>query len=358
MGRRKGGRNKGYYYRKDRGWYTSDGIPLEYPDGRRMRKKSIPQADLKAAYSRATKRSAAPSILEVSTEYLNSIKTPSTYETRSRTLFDFCYGLPGRFINNGKEPKPEDKIHKGYAELPADQLTKLDVTRWLQAHDWNGSRRTHIQAVKKALNHAVDIGLLEANPIKGYKTPKQNGRVTYITPEQEQALIEVANPALATAIKVLIRTGARPGCEFAALTAKHVTDSDQMLWTFEKEEGKNRRLRVIYIQDPEIIEFVRERLDLKGPIFRNSKGTPWKRNTLSRAFSRAKEKTGIEFDKDACLYSCRHTYAKRILQGYWSGQNQNIETLAKLMDNSPQVCRDHYLQWTDTYDQPLWDAVK
>lgn len=39
-----------------------------------------------------------------------------------------------------------------------------------------------------------------------------------------------------------------------------------------------------------------------------------------------------------------YTFAKRVLQGYWSGKSTNIEMLAKLMSNSPQVCRDHYLQ--------------
>jgi hypothetical protein len=38
----------------------------------------------------------------------------------------------------------------------------------------------------------VEAGLIPANPIKGYKTPKQNARVTYITPEQESALIAAA----------------------------------------------------------------------------------------------------------------------------------------------------------------------
>ena len=68
-------------------------------------------------------------------------------------------------------------------------------------------------------------------------------------------------------------------------------------------------------------------------------------------------KKGIEFDVDTCMYSCRHTYAKRTLQGYWTGKQTNIETLARLMGNSPQVCRDHYLQWTETYNEPLWESA-
>ena len=56
------------------------------------------------------------------------------------------------------------------------------------------------------------------------------------------------------------------------------------------------------------------------------------------------------------MYATRHTYAKRTLQGYWTGKATNIETLARLMGNSPQVCREHYLQWSEIDNDPLWEA--
>ncbi len=163
------------------------------------------------------------------------------------------------------------------------------------------------------------------------------------------------------AIKVCIRTGARPGCEFAKLTAAHIEDRDnRMSWTFKAEESKTKVLRIIRITDPEILEIVRQQIKRHrtGPIFRCAAGTPWTRENLTEKFRTLKNKLaqqGIEFDKDAVMYSCRHTYAKRVLQGFWSGKPTNIETLAKLMGNSPQVCRDHYLQWCDSYSEPLWD---
>ena len=95
-----------------------------------------------------------------------------------------------------------------------------------------------------------------------------------------------------------------------------------------------------------------------GPLFRNSDGAPWTRQNLSQRFRFLKyrlEKRGIEFDSDCCIYSCRHTYAKRTLEGYWTGRPCNIETLARLMGNSPQVCRDHYLQWSTVDSEFLWE---
>ena len=71
-------------------------------------------------------------------------------------------------------------------------------------------------------------------------------------------MIGAANPALGTAIKVCIRTGARPGCEFAKLTAKHVRDNgNRMEWVFRPEESKTHILRIIRITDPELLAIVR-----------------------------------------------------------------------------------------------------
>lgn len=170
--------------------------------------------------------------------------------------------------------------------------------------------------------------------------------------------------AIALAIRICIRTGARFGREFTELTSNHVIDEGhRMQWVFAAEEIKTRRKRIIRITDADVIEAVRERLAKTPdgePLFRNTKGQPWTRKNLSQRFRFLKKRLtakGINLDDDACMYSCRHTYAKRILQGYWSGKPTNIESLARLMGNSPQVCREHYLQWSEIDNDPLWEVA-
>lgn len=383
MGRTTGGRNRGYFFRTGRGWYARrDGryVPLLDDDGNHLKDKSTPKATVKAAYQRLISEPEQPAesdanspddgvtILEVCTAYLAKAETdnsPSTYASRAGTLFDFCYGLPSKFRGSDATPKDSDYIHDGYGKLPVSRLLKLHLDRWLAKHKkWKGGKRTKIQAVLRALNYGVECGLITANPVKGYKNSRPVARVTYITPEQEAALCKAAGRETSVAIKVLIRTGARPGCEFAALTSRHVKDhGERMEWIFQPTESKTRRLRTLRITDPDIIAIVRERLAKtpKGePIFRAPHGEPWLRRNLTRKFRYYKEKLvakGMAFDKDCVLYSCRHTYAKRTLQGYWTGKQTNIETLARLMGNSVEVCRDHYLQWTETYNEPLWDSA-
>jgi integrase len=372
MGRKPGSRNVGYFFRANRGWYVKhDGrfIALIGDDGEPLRSKATPVAAIKAARDRIIAAPAEPvnsvTVAEVCDAYLAKVKADgadATFKARGDTLFDFCHGLPPRF--RGKTAKPSDYIHKGFGNLATTQLRKIDVDRWLQAHPaWKGSRRTRIQALKRAINYGVEAQLIPSNPIKGYKTPKTIARVTYLTPDQEKALRDAANPDMALAIQVCIRTGARPGCEFAKLTAKHVKDhGSRMEWVFQVGESKTKKLRTIRIADPEIIAIVRERIasDPKGRVFRNTKGDNWTRTNLSEGFRRliAKlGKQGVEFDDDVCIYSCRHTYAKRVLSGFWTGKTTNIETLAELMGNSPQVCRDHYLQWCEHFSEPLWESA-
>ena len=96
------------------------------------------------------------------------------------------------------------------------------------------------------------------------------------------------------------------------------------------------------------------------PLFRTPRGRSWTRNNGVTTFCRIKEVLGWDKDADKkhlSFYTCRHTFAKRILSGYWTGQPATIETLAGLMGNTPKVCWDHYARWCDEYNDPLWAAV-
>ncbi|MAT70083.1 MAG: hypothetical protein CMJ58_11245 [Planctomycetaceae bacterium] len=402
-GRKKGSRNLGFFYRRGRGWCATEGkrsAPLRDADGQPLREKNIPTKVVSEAYARylheKSQKTAQPqsksessppvTVLQVCQAYLANAKATGaqgTHECRADTLFDLCFGLPAGFRERGdRESKPltperkkemaTRRIHSGYGQMLVADFLPLHVDQWLNSHPtWQGGRRSRIQALKRAFNYAVESRLIDANPIRGYATPKPVSRTTYITPEQEAALLELANPQLSIAIKACIRTGARPGCEFAALERRHITieehdDRDgipqrRMQWRFGEGESKTGKLRVLRIRDHEIIDIVEAAIARfqTGPIFRNTKGDPWSRKSLAAGFCSLKKRLaarGVELDDDACMYSCRHTYAKRILQGYWTGKATNIETLARLMGNSPQVCRDHYLQWCDHFSEPLWDA--
>jgi len=390
LGRRKRSRNKGYFFRTGRGWFTKDGakfVPLTDQNGDRLRDPNLDEEVVKNAVARwRSGRRLVPAddapVGLICAKYLENLRAEAgeigvnpagvakTYIDRGQTLYDFCFGLPAEFFCGGDIKKREERIkegrppqiHVGYGDRRASTITPADIDDWLNAHVWKaGGRRTRVQAIKRAFNFAVERKVIQQSPIKGYRIPRSQSRVTYLTPNQEQALIDHASYAFAVALKVCIRTGSRPGCEFAALTKQHVRDSgDRMEWVFKPEESKTGKLRRILITDQEIIEIVRANMRDDGQLFRNRSGSPWSRQMLSQNFRRVKsrlEAGGETLDPDSCMYSCRHTYAKRTLEGYWSGKPASINTLARLMGNSVQVCIEHYLQFSEADNEMLWSVA-
>lgn len=381
-GRRAGGSNRaGFYFLSTttrKGWYASDGpkiVRLTDDSGRHIKdKRAVDQA--RAAYGRFQEDRAererlgetGPAMLvgEVCRQYVESIKTLTTKGKRDGFLYDFCSGYPARFAKGLAEPTAADRLHKGYGNLTVKQIIVKDIHDWCDAHaGWgdSGGKRAGIQAVKRAFRWAVEMQLIKTNPLDGLRNKRSRSRVTFITPEQEAAMLKYARPAVAQMIKVCIRTGARFGCEFAKLKDWHVQETPRgMIWVFPAEESKTRKKPRTILVPEDIAEIVRKEMeDHDGAVFRNASGKPWTLAGIKSVFrsllGRCRRKAGIEFDSDICPYSMRHTYAKRTLGGYWTGRPASIEQLCGLMGNSRQVAWETYAQWCDAYSDPLWAAV-
>jgi len=347
-GRQGGGHNRGYWYQSGRGWFVTENAqpaPLLAENGAHLKDRHTPTDELDRAYARhilgqqkKAKQSASGDttpllrIVQVYLQHCKANNRESTFNKRGEYLFDFCYGLPARFwdYDSGRKvPKPakEDYLHDGYGAKPVGELLPMDVQHWLDKHPtWGkGTRRIAVQGLKRALNYAVSMKLTPLNPIRGFKIGVGGKRVTFFTPEVEKVLLQNAFQALRTAISVCIRTGARYGSEFIPLTAAHVEETPKgMLWRFSSDESKTHKPRTIYVA-PEIADIVRPLMKRyqKTPLFRNQHGDPWTINALRRAFLRLKDrlaKKKIRLDDDACMYTCRHTFAKRTLGGYWKRQ--------------------------------------
>ena len=58
-------------------------------------------------------------------------------------------------------------------------------------------------------------------------------------------------------------------------------------------------------------------------------------------------------------YTCRHTFAHRMLSGFWNGgAGCSIEVLAVLIGDTPKVAFDHYgREWSQHHVDPLWTAI-
>ena len=218
-------------------------------------------------------------LFEVCHAYLDYTKDHGhklTHSYRGRVLYDFLTGFPGRFWLNGDEPQASDRIHAGYGDKLVSNLTPADIQEWFDAHPTWHCTATPLQAILRALNYAWrTLKLIPANPIRGMPRQRPGRRDTYFTPEVEEAIYKFAKPYLALAVKVCIRTGARPGIEFASLEARHVQETEQgQVWKFPAAEAKGRRKpRTIYVPE-EIAGIVRKQIKLhpKGKVFRGWRG--------------------------------------------------------------------------------------
>lgn len=251
--------------------------------------------------------------------------------------------------------------------LPVRELKKGHVQEWIEKHESWRSPATHrsvIAIVLAAFNRAEEMFGIPS-PIKGLKKPKSSPRLASISPADEQLLYDATESCFGNFLFAAMHTGLRPFCELARLTADDVEESERgMMWRIYS--SKTKKTRKIPVR-PEVAERTRQLMKTapKGsgkPIFRNTKGNPWKRMTGVVRFIALKEKLGWDQDpvkgKYSC-YTCRHTFAHRMLSGYWTdGVGCSIETLAELIGDTPKVAFDHYgREWGQHYQEPLWNAI-
>ena len=251
--------------------------------------------------------------------------------------------------------------------LPVAELKRGQVSSWVESHgNWKSpaTRRNVIALVLAAFNLAErDHGV--RNPLQGLKKPPLQPKLISFSPEDERALYGATDDAFQQFLFAAIHTGLRPFCELARLTADHVEETPRgMMWrVYSTKTKKTRKIPV----RPEVAKLTRKLMQTAPPrsglpLFRNAQGNAWKKVTGVGRFLAIKRT--LNWDQDATrkrysTYICRHTFAHRMLSGYWNGgAGCTIETLAELMGDTPKVAFDHYgREWGQHYQEPLWAAI-
>jgi integrase len=251
--------------------------------------------------------------------------------------------------------------------LAVGELTKGHIQTWASQHPGWKSPATHRSAltiVLAAFNYAQDnFGV--ANPLQGLKKPAAPPRLHSVSPADEATLYAATDAPFQDFLFAALHTGLRPFCELARLTAEAVEEGPRgMRWrVYSTKTKKTRKIPV----RPEVAELTRRLLaevpaGSGRPLFRNPRGKPWKKVTGVARFLKIKKQLGWDHDpvrRQYSCYSCRHTFAHRMLSGYWNGGvGCSIEILAELMGDTPKVAFDHYgKEWGQHYQEPLWAAL-
>jgi integrase len=251
--------------------------------------------------------------------------------------------------------------------LPVGELKKGHIKTWVEKHTtWRSSatQRGVLSIVLAAFNYAEEMHGVPS-PLKGLKKPKSQPRLDSFSQADEEAIYGATETRFRDFLFAAIHTGLRPFCELAQITADEVEETPRgMMWrVYSSKTKKTRKIPV----RAEVAELTRRLMKTapRGsglPLFRNTKGAPWKRMTGVVRFLTIKTKLGWDIDpvrgKYSC-YTCRHTFAHRMLSGYWNGgAGCSIETLAELIGDTPKVAFDHYgKEWGQHYQGPLWAAI-
>ena len=251
--------------------------------------------------------------------------------------------------------------------LGVSELMKGHIKTWIGRHTTWRSPATHrhvIAIVLAAFNYADDMFGV-ANPIKNYKKPRAQPRLYSFSKEDEETIYANSDEVFGDFIFAGIHTGLRPFCELAQLTTDMVIETPRgMMWRIYSSKTKKTRKIPVFAEVADLSRRLMRAAPNGSsiPLFRNARGTPWKRIAGVMRFLKLKKKLKWDHDpikKHYACYTTRHTFVHRMLSGYWNnGVGCSVETLAELIGDTPKTCFDHYgREWGQHYQEPLWIAV-
>lgn len=362
-------RGSAWHWRQTDCWYftppgTRRRVPLKDEAGRRIRGAGNRQAAELALARIKVARQWRPEADEVTADEWLTARACSEY-------VQHCRSRAEHGAMNPEYSRAVDRTLNHFCEycgaMPISQLTKGHVQHWVESQEsWRSpvTRRNAMTIVLSAMNHARDMHDVP-HRLKGLKKPPSQPRLLSFSEEDEAAIYEAADDAFGDFLFAAINTGLRPFCELARLTAEDVEETPRgMMWRVYSSKTKKTRKIPVRAEVAERTRTLMQTAPRRSglPIFRNAKGGPWKKANCVNRFIRIREKLGWDEDPIRCRYSsytCRHTFAHRMLAGYWNdGVGCSIETLAELIGDTPKVAFDHYgREWGQRYQDPLWAAL-
>ena len=362
-------RGSAWHWRQTDGWYytppgTKRRVPLVDANGKRIRGTDNRQAaELAFARVKVSGQWRPTPEATVEGEWL-AAKVCSQY-------IEHCQrGLAARTISKDYCDEVVRRLNQlcDYCgSLPVSQVAKGHIHHWVESHPtWRSpvTRRNAITIVLAAFNYGRDTHDVP-HKLKGLKKPPSRPRLQSFSPEDEKAIYGATDEPYRDFLFAAIHTGLRPFCELASITADDVVETERgMMWrVFSSKTKKTRKIPI----KSEVADLTRRLANSAPtgsgvPLFRNTRGGAWKKVTGVARFVSIRANLAWGKDplrKNYTTYTCRHTFAHRMLSGYWNGGvGCSIETLAELMGDTPKVVFDHYgREWGQHYQEPLWAAI-
>lgn len=211
--------------------------------------------------------------------------------------------------------------------IPVSDVRPFHVTRALKPEWSNNTKHDFVSCVQRAFNWALKQELIDRNPVANVEKPGREARELAVSPADFEAVMAaVEEPNFRELIRFCWESGVRPQ-EVVKIEARFI-DGERIVFPIQESKGK-KSARVIYLT-AEALENLAPLVESNpsGPVFRNSEGTPWNKDSINCAFCRLRKKIGRKLH----LGAFRKGYCTEALK---NGVDTN--TLAHLMGHSNGV---------------------
>ena len=230
--------------------------------------------------------------------------------------FSTLYELSQSFLDwseKNRKPKTYDshlRFLKSFIEsvgkrMKIAQLRQHHLTKWLEKKTtWGDTTRNDaISIVQRMINWAIEEGYLNASPIPKVKKPRRRRREVHYTQKQFDQIVSHARGPIVDVLNFLWWTGCRPK-EARTIEARHVHE-DLIIFPADESKGEvDARIIVLIPQAKEIIDRRLKEVN-EGPLFLNTRGNPWTKDSIKSRLTRISDKTGFR----VIAYGIRHSFA-------------------------------------------------
>lgn len=202
-----------------------------------------------------------------------------------------------------------------FGERLAAEPDSRQVERWADRDRWSSAtRRYALMVVCTAYSWAEKAGRIASNPLGDVRKPpaRSRGAEVLIDRELHDRLLNVVSPEFRDFLQAVRATGARPG-EVARVEAKDVLWEAGCWVLTEHKTARTGQVRTIYVPGA-VLSICRTLAAVypTGPLFRNTRGEPWRKTGWKQAMARAQHKLGLS--RRPLTSGYRHSFATDALE--------------------------------------------
>ncbi|APZ93434.1 tyrosine-type recombinase/integrase [Fuerstiella marisgermanici] len=207
-------------------------------------------------------------------EWVHKHRSPHTYEWYRHRLERFARKHPSLLIRD---------LRPFHVQEWVDDYPELKQT----------TKRNYMRTVKRCMKWALQQGYVSENPVEHLEVPGAERNETLITLHDFEALLShCPDENFKDLVITTWETGCRPQ-ESLRVEARHV-DLANSRWLFPQQESKGKKApRIVYLSEV-ALEITKRRMAEypTGPLFRNSRGNAWTKDSANCAVDRVRTRMG------------------------------------------------------------------